>query len=347
MNRDAAGTAHATISRSEAMRPASPAVAEPGRCAPPRDSHRIASHDRRRIASSPVPDRRVLRPAFFGRLWIGLTAMLFAGLPEQPAQARHPGIHTPVRVAHVRIGARPSERHRVRRVRATPLLAETLSRSQTGGSTRDVPPAIIHAIQAAHRQVQIDPVVLLSIAWQESRFDPQARNHFSSARGLLQFTTVTWLTAVRDFGERHGLRHYASAIRTQQDGRLVVTPASTRKRILALRDDPQLQAVMAAELLCRERVVLEAALGRPVTAADLYVLHLLGPAGALDFLNELARRPNTPSADILGPAVRTNAGLFRHDGRNLSVGEAYAGITGMLQQQADQYASLFTASADP
>ena len=107
--------------------------------------------------------------------------------------------------------------------------------------------------------------MLLAIAWKESRFDPLARNKHSSARGLLQFTTTTWLTVIRDFGARHGLVHLAAAMSTDREGQLSVTVPRLRRAILALRDNPELQVMMAAERLRQERGVLEQQLGRPAT----------------------------------------------------------------------------------
>jgi hypothetical protein len=88
---------------------------------------------------------------------------------------------------------------------------------------------------------------------------------------------------IRDFGARHGLVHLAAAISANPDGRLSVARPRLRRTILALRDDPELQVMMAAERLRQERGDLERHLGRPATPTDLYVLHLLGPAGAKNF----------------------------------------------------------------
>jgi hypothetical protein len=203
---------------------------------------------------------------------------------------------------------------------------------------------VYRALRMAQDKMQADPALLLAIAWQESRFDPKARNHQSSARGLLQFTTVTWLTVVRDFGARHGLAHYAAAISTGRNGELTVTPPRLRRKILALRDDPNLEVIMAAERLAQEKGTLETDIGRPAVTADLYVLHLLGPTGAKEFLTALARRPNKPSVDVVGTVARPNRGLFVQHGRYLTVAETYQNIKDALTQQVEQHASLFAAA---
>lgn len=220
-------------------------------------------------------------------------------------------------------------------------------RAPSAASVREIPADVIHAIQAAQRKVQADPLVLLAIAWQESRFDPKARNRHSSARGLLQFTTTTWLTAIRDFGARHGLAHYASAIRTGDEGQLSIATPRLRRAILALRENPELEAILAAEQLARQRKTLEAQLGRKATPADLYVLHLLGLTGATEFLTHLAAEPNSSSLDVVGSVLKPNRGLFVHDGRTLSIAEAYEGIRATLNQQATQHAALFVDKRSP
>lgn len=192
--------------------------------------------------------------------------------------------------------------------------------------------------------MRADPFVLLAIAWQESRFDVLARNRHSSARGLLQFTTVTWLSVIRDFGAEHGLGRYAAAIKTDHDGRIIVRNRAIRRKILALRDNPELEAIMAAERLDQERRALADDLHRPVTLPDLYILHMLGPAGAKDFLTALARSPDRSSLDVVGSAAKPNLPLFVHDGHPLSVAETYDRIKAALTDQVTRHAGLFASA---
>lgn len=208
-----------------------------------------------------------------------------------------------------------------------------------------VPPAILNAIQTAAHESGVDPHLLAAIAWRESRFDPDARNSQSSARGLLQFTSGTWLRAVRDYGSEHDVADYAAAIRTSRTGDLVV-PEQVKSAILQLRSNPTLSAKLAADSMKRERVAMEARLGRKVTSADLYLMHVLGPAGAMRFLEALAKQPNESSLKVASLKVMRNAGLLAQDGHPLTVANTYAAAETMLDSQHLRSAPLLAAAKD-
>lgn len=208
-----------------------------------------------------------------------------------------------------------------------------------------VPPAILNAIQTAAHESGVDPHLLAAIAWRESRFDPDARNSQSSARGLLQFTSGTWLRAVRDYGSEHDVADYAAAIRTSRTGDLVV-PEQVKSAILQLRSNPTLSAKLAADSMKRERVSMEARLGRRVTSADLYLMHVLGPAGAMRFLEALAKQPNESSLKVASFKVMRNAGLLAQDGHPLTVANTYAAAETMLDSQHLRSAPLLAAARD-
>lgn len=215
-----------------------------------------------------------------------------------------------------------------------PQVAHPAATPAQAGRPGQLTPTVVRAISLAQQKTNADPGLLLALASKESAFNPKARNKHSSARGLLQFTNTTWLTVVKDFGSRYGLGHYATAIETGRDGHLLVKKPRLRQAILALRNDPLLQAIMTTELLNQERHSLEDRLGRPAQVADLYFLHLLGPTGATHFLTALAERPDASSVETVGKEARFNEGLFVKDGRPLTVAEAYAGVQAALDVQA-------------
>ena len=206
-----------------------------------------------------------------------------------------------------------------------------------------MPPVIRDAIQTAARESGVDPHLLTAIAWRESRFDPNALNRQSSAMGLLQFTSGTWLRAVRDYGSEHDVADYAAAIHTSRSGDLVM-PEQVKSAILDLRSNPILSAKLAADSMKRERAVMEARLRRPVTSADLYLMHVLGPAGAMRFLEALAKQPRESSLKVASLKVMRNAGLLAQDGRPLTVANTYAAAKTMLDSQ-QRHSTLLLATA--
>jgi len=193
-----------------------------------------------------------------------------------------------------------------------------------------IPPAVMAAIEAAARESGVDPRLLVAMAWRESRFNPNARSHQSSAKGLLQFTTETWLQVVRQYGSQHDVGGYASAIRRDRSGELVVSGKGMRAAILRMRSDPMLSAELAAHNMIQQSVMMHKHLGRRITPADLYLLHVLGPTGAERFLTAVAKRPSESSVEVASYGVMRNAGLLARDGRPMTVRNTYYAAGAML-----------------
>jgi hypothetical protein len=191
--------------------------------------------------------------------------------------------------------------------------------------------------------------LLLAIAAQESSLDPAAGNSRSSARGLMQFTRDTWLEAVREHGAKHGLGHLSRQLMRGPDGRITAAKPRTVDQVLALRDNPRLSAALAAERLAAAQQQLEGALRRELRATDLYLVHLLGHAGAQRYLRALAERPATPAAEVVGTAAATaNPEVFGHAGDRLTVAGAYRRIGERLAAQLAAHAPiLVTLGARP
>jgi hypothetical protein len=161
--------------------------------------------------------------------------------------------------------------------------------------------AIAHAAQATG----VDFDYLLAQAKLESSLDPSARAPTSSAAGLYQFTNGTWLNTLERHGASHGMSWADGAI----DGGKVIDP-SMRTQIMAMRYDPNASALMAAELASDNRAELTGVLGREPDAAELYLAHFLGSAGAREFLGALRADPGQSAAAILPKAAGANRTIF-------------------------------------
>lgn len=184
-------------------------------------------------------------------------------------------------------------------------------------------PEVAQAIHKASARTGVDFSYLVAQAGQESSFKADARASTSSAKGLYQFIEKTWLSMVRDKGAQHGLGDLADQIDGTGDGPRV-TDAAARRKILDLRNDPSLSAIMAAEYAKSNRTQIETALGRAANSTDLYMAHFLGAGGATKFLNAVQKTPEKTGAELLPEAAAANRGAFYDKaGRALSVKKIY------------------------
>ncbi len=236
--------------------------------------------------------------------------------------------------------ARPATQPRHAAGTRTATRQPTANRTATPAAAR---PGIVNALARGARFEGVGATLMVAMAAQESSLITTARARESSATGLMQFTRDAWLEAVRDHGAAYGLARHARAVETDQDGSVTVKDAQRLNRILALRRDPTLSVVLAAERMARARSNLATWTGREPRPADLYLVHLLGSTGARRFLVALAQRPEQSSAEVAPAAVAANRGLFMTGGRARSVGEAYAEVTRRLDSQLAVHAELLLA----
>jgi len=188
-------------------------------------------------------------------------------------------------------------------------LAEVLPRTTEPGeqglseiapTTTNAPTAARVAIAKAARATGVDFDYLLAQAKLESGLDPAARSSSSSATGLYQFLGGTWLDTLKKHGAAHGLGWAAQA----------AGDPGLRGQVMALRNDPQISALMAAELAGDNKAALTASLRREPDAAELYLAHFLGQQGANQFLAALEADPGQSAASVLPAAAATNRAIF-------------------------------------
>ncbi len=183
---------------------------------------------------------------------------------------------------------------------------------------------VINAIRNAASQTGVSFSYLMQKASQESGMDSTAKSGSSSAAGLFQFTSQTWLQMVKDHGAQYGLSSQASQITADSTGRLHVADPVARHAILALRNDPQTSAEMAGELDKQNAAVLKQNVGGKIGGTELYLAHFLGAGGASDFLSTLHSSPTTTAASVLPDAAAANQSIFySKSGQPRSVAEIY------------------------
>jgi len=191
--------------------------------------------------------------------------------------------------------------------------------------------AVRAEVQRASSRTGVDFDYLLGQASMESSLDPNARASTSSASGLFQFISSTWLNTVQKHGAEHGLGWAAAQIEQTGKGPIVRDPVA-RQQILAMRFDPQVASLMAGEFANDNRGTLQAALGREPNGTDLYLAHFLGPAGATSFLQNAQRDPNATAASLFPKAAAANRSIFFDAGGDArSLDQVY----GLLQNKME------------
>jgi hypothetical protein len=171
-------------------------------------------------------------------------------------------------------------------------------------------PAVMDAIQRASARSGVGFDYLLATARRESGLDCQAKSKTSSACGLYQFVSQTWLSTLKAHGADHGLGGYADDITRTAQGQYVVANPARQAEILALRKDPAVSAAMAADLTADNAKILSDRLGRLPTTGELYAAHVLGAAGAAKLITLAGTTPNAAAADHFADAASRNQGLF-------------------------------------
>jgi Transglycosylase SLT domain len=174
----------------------------------------------------------------------------------------------------------------------------------------DVPEGVRRAIDNATRTVGVDADYMRVVAARESSFDPEAHAHRTTASGLYQFTAGTWLRAVKIFGAKHGLADYADLITIDDDGIVSMPRGAARTDLLSLRSDPELAALMAAELARDNKLRLERILGRSVSPVETYMAHLFGVVPAARMIGAARSTQQVAGADLLPTAARSNPHIF-------------------------------------
>jgi Transglycosylase SLT domain len=193
-----------------------------------------------------------------------------------------------------------------------------------------IPPnadGVLSALRRAADETGTDFDYLLTTAMRESSLNPKAEAASSSATGLFQFIEQTWLGTVKEFGGEHGLKNYADAIEVGSNGRFRVADPAMRREILALRKDAKTAALMAGEMTNAVRGDMESALGRGVSAGELYVAHFMGPKAAIKLIATAEATPKASAADIFPQAANANRSIFYGGGKAKSAADVLAQLT--------------------
>lgn len=202
------------------------------------------------------------------------------------------------------------------------VIEKSMNNNVIANLARKAAPRVVSAIRQASARTGVDFAYLMEKAAAESSFNPAAKSKSSSATGLFQFIESTWVKMVKAHGAKYGLGGLADSI--DEKGR--VSDPAKKQEILALRNDPEKAAALAAEYALENKRYLERAVeGGQVGSTELYLAHFLGAGGAAGFLNAMKDNPLAPAADLMPKAARANRGVFydRETGRPRTLAAIY------------------------
>lgn len=189
---------------------------------------------------------------------------------------------------------------------------------------------IVAAIRLSSVRTGVDFSYLMTLAATESDLKPTSEAATSSATGLYQFTRDTWLNALKRHGAKYGLvADYAAQIEHYQTRsgylRPLVRDKALYNHLLALRKNPRISAMLAAETVRDNEQTLALTFEREPTEIDLYLTHFLGADGAITFLRSLEQSPDTHAVDLFPMAASSNRGIFHPESSDpRTIDEIYA-----------------------
>ena len=209
-----------------------------------------------------------------------------------------------------------------------------------------VPRWLTETVVRAAQVTGVDPAYLMALADKESSLLPDNKARTSSAEGLFQFVEGTWLDVLRRYGPKHGYAAEAAAIQ-MVEGRPVVVDSDERGRILSLRRDPYLSALMAGEMINTHQQIMTGTIERDLSFAELYMAHLLGLQGARRFVALLSNAPDKSASKAFPRAAKANRALSftlhqdtTQKRKALTIAEVHGRLEAVITQRVVRYSSI-------
>ena len=204
-----------------------------------------------------------------------------------------------------------------------------------------IPQSLAYVLNNAGDKSGVDFNYLVQTAQRESSMDPDAKAPSSSAVGLFQFLDTTWLQVMKEEGPRLGYQKYADAITTDANGNYTIKDKALRAKVLALREDPQVAADMAAAFTRSNGAYLQQKFGRMPSPGELYIAHFLGPQGAEKMFDAGLQNPDQIAARLFPEAAKANPQIFYSNGHSRTIREVYKAL--VAQQEFVQWGAVQAA----
>jgi hypothetical protein len=203
---------------------------------------------------------------------------------------------------------------------------------------------IARYIQEASLSTGVNLRYLLAKAGQESSFSANARAGGTSATGIYQFTKVTWFELFMKNGAKYGYPSLAKKVSYSKRYGYRVKDPRARKKILSLRLDPRMSALLAAEYARSNQIFIEKNMKRSANSTDLYLSHFMGPVGAVTLLKAKADTPNKYAYEIFPQAAKANPRIFYKKSRKRknprTVSEVYNLIDRIFNKAISRFSNL-------
>lgn len=201
---------------------------------------------------------------------------------------------------------------------------------------------IARYIQEASLSTGVNLRYLLAKAGQESSFSPNAKAGGTSATGIYQFTKVTWFELFMKNGAKYGYPELAKKVSYSGRYGYRVRDPRARKKILSLRLDPKMSALLAAEYARNNQIFIEKNMKRSANSTDLYLSHFMGPVGAVTLLKAKANTPNKYAYKIFPQAAKANPRIFYKKSRSRKNPRTVSEVYNLIDRIFNKAISRFT-----
>jgi hypothetical protein len=219
-----------------------------------------------------------------------------------------------------------------------------MASQSTGVQPIVVPQSLAYVLNNAGDKSGVDFNYLVNTAMRESSMNPDAKAPSSSAVGLFQFLDTTWLQVMKEEGPRLGYQQYADAITQNADGTYTIADKKLRTQVLALRENPQVAADMAAAFTASNGAYLQSKFGRMPSPGELYIAHFLGPQGAEKMFDAGLQDPDQVAAKLFPAAAKANPEIFYANGQPRTIRQVYKAL---VAQHDGIVAAPLPADPDP
>jgi hypothetical protein len=225
------------------------------------------------------------------------------------------GLRSRQAIAEFRALYLPDSAKQLKDAELTVIIATYANLARSDAARFGIDHGIVAAIRLSSVRTGVNFSYLMKLAAAESNFKPAIEAATSSATGIYQFTHDTWLNTLKLHGAKYGLvadyavniEYYVSLYGRQ---RPMVRDESMYQHLLALRKNPRLSAIMAAETVRDNQQILASSIDREPTETDLYLTHFLGTDEAITFLQSLEQSPDMHAVELFPRAARSNHDIF-------------------------------------